>query len=55
MLHRVAASDLIRVLQAAGRPTTLGRAIAQIGRVAKTVQLLTYLDDETYRRRILAG
>jgi TnpA family transposase len=41
MLGRVAASDLVRVLQAGGRPTTLGRAIAGIGRVPKTVHLLT--------------
>jgi TnpA family transposase len=53
MVGRVAASDLIRVLQAGGRPTTLGRAIAEIGRVLKTVHLLTYSDDESYRRRIL--
>lgn len=53
MLGRVAAPDLVRVLQAGGRPTVLGRAIAELGRVAKTVHLLTYSGDESYRRRIL--
>jgi TnpA family transposase len=53
MVGRVAASDLIRSLQAGGRPTALGRAIAEIGRVPKTVHLLAYSDDESYRRRIL--
>ena len=53
MLGRVAAPDLVRVLQAGGRPTVLGRAIAEFGRVAKTVHLLTYSGDESYRRRIL--
>lgn len=52
-LGRVAAPDLVRVLQAGGRPTVLGRAIAELGRVAKTVHLLTYSGDESYRRRIL--
>jgi hypothetical protein len=36
-----------------GRPSTLGRAIGELGRVAKTLYLLNYLDDEAYRRRIL--
>ena len=35
------------------RPSTLGRAIGELGRVAKTLYLLNYLDDEAYRRRIL--
>ena len=48
----VRASDLLRVLQGGGRPTPLGRAVAELGRIAKTLHL-AYLDDETYRRRIL--
>jgi TnpA family transposase len=31
----------------------LGRAIGELGRIYKTQYLLTYLDDEDYRRRIL--
>ncbi len=49
----VRASELLRVLQGGGRPTPLGRAIAELGRITKTLYLLAYLDDETYRRRIL--
>jgi hypothetical protein len=49
----VGASELIRGLQGGGRPSTLGRAIVELGRVAKTLYLLNYLDDEAYRRRIL--
>jgi len=49
----VRASQLLRVLQGGGRPTPLGRAVAELGRIAKTLYLLAYLDDETYRRRIL--
>jgi TnpA family transposase len=30
----------------------LGRAIAELGRIAKTLYLLHYIDDEHYRRRI---
>ncbi len=47
------ASELLRVLQGGGRPTPLGRAVAELGRITKTLYLLAYLDDETYRRRIL--
>jgi len=49
----VRASELLRVLQGGGRPTPLGQAVAELGRIAKTLYLLAYLDDETYRRRIL--
>ena len=36
----VRASELLRVLQGGGRPTRLGRAIAELGRIAKTLHLL---------------
>jgi TnpA family transposase len=49
----VGATELTRGLQGGGRPSTLGRAIGELGRVAKTLYLLNYLDDEAYRRRIL--
>lgn len=49
----VIASDLIRSLHFGRRPSTLARAIGEVGRVPKTLHLLTFLDDETYRRRIL--
>jgi TnpA family transposase len=49
----VRASELLRALHGGGRPCALGRALAEVGRIAKTVFLLAYLDDEAYRRRIL--
>lgn len=52
-LGTVKATELIRVLQAGGRTSTLGRAIGEVGRIAKSLFLLGYLDDESYRRRIL--
>ena len=51
-LGTVSASTLIRALQGGGRPTTLARAIGEVGRIAKTLHLLSYADDELYRRRI---
>ncbi len=48
----VSASELMRTLHGGSRPTTLARAIAELGRVPKTLHLLSYIDDETYRRRI---
>ncbi|MCA1670672.1 MAG: transposase [Actinobacteria bacterium] len=32
----------------------LGRALGEVGRIAKTIFLLAYLDDRAYRRRILS-
>lgn len=51
-MGHVQATELVRVLQADGRPTALARAISEIGKCPKTVHLLRYADDETYRRRI---
>ena len=42
-----------QTLQHGGRPTVLGRAIGELGRIYKTRYLLAYLDDEGYRQRIL--
>ncbi len=52
-LGTVSASDLMRSLQRGNQPSTLSKAIAELGRVAKTLYLLSYIDDESYRRRIL--
>ena len=49
----VSASQLIRSLLRSDRPSTLARAIGDLGRISKTLYLLSYVDDETYRRRIL--
>jgi len=49
----VSASEFMRTLQAGGRSTTLARAIGEVGRLAKTLYMLSYIDDENYRRRIL--
>jgi len=48
----VRAVKLLRVLQGGGRPTPLGRAIAELGRAAKTLDLLSYVDSDAYRRCI---
>jgi TnpA family transposase len=35
------------------RPSSLAQAIIEVGRINKTIYLLTYVDYEDYRRRIL--
>ncbi|WP_414589557.1 Tn3 family transposase [Scytonema sp. PCC 10023] len=52
-LGTVSATDLMRSLQRGNQPSTLSKAIAELGRIAKTLYLLSYIDDESYRRRIL--
>ncbi len=49
-LGKVGALDVMRTL---GRSASLGRALAELGRIEKTLYLLHYVDDEAYRRRIL--
>lgn len=52
-LGSVNPTNLIQMLQRGGKPTMLGRAIREVGRIYKTLYLLVYIDDETYRRKIL--
>ncbi len=52
-MGKVSASELIRSLLRSKRPTTLTRAIAEAGRISKTIYQLNYVDIEAYRRRIL--
>jgi TnpA family transposase len=54
-LHQgtVSASELLRSILRSTRPSTLARAIAALGRIPKTLYMLSYIDDEHYRRRIL--
>ena len=47
------ASELMRTLQRGGHVSALAKAIGELGRIAKTLYLLAYIDDESYRRRIL--
>jgi TnpA family transposase len=52
-LSTISAPELVRSLLKSDRPSGLTKAIADLGRIAKTTHLLRYLDDESYRRRIL--
>jgi TnpA family transposase len=48
----VSASELLRSLLRGKRPFSMACALAELGRIGKTLYLLHYLDDEAYRRRI---
>ena len=52
-LGTIQASELIRSLLKSERPSSLAKAIIEVGRINKTLHLLNYIDDEEYRRRIL--
>lgn len=52
-MHTVQVTELMRALQGGGRMTTLAQAITEVGRIGKTLHLLSYIDDEALRRRIL--
>jgi hypothetical protein len=49
----VQATSVMRTLQIGDRPTKLAQAVAELGRIDKTIHALTYIDDEAERRRIL--
>jgi len=52
-LGRVSAAGIMRTLQVGDRPTRLAQAIAEFGRIDKTLHTLTYIDDEAKRRGTL--
>jgi TnpA family transposase len=49
-LGKVSATGIMRTLQIGNKPTRLAQAIAEFGRIDKTLHMLTYIDDETKRR-----
>src|SRR5712691_8168814 len=49
----VSASELMRSILRSKHPSTLTRAIGALGRIPRTLYMLSYIDDEQYRRRIL--
>ena len=52
-LGRVPATGIMRTLQVGDRPTQLALALAEFGRIEKTLHTLNYIDDENRRRSIL--
>lgn len=52
-LGTVNPTELVRTLHGDGPPSTLAKAIGELGRIAKSLFLLAYLSDPAYRRRIL--
>ncbi len=52
-LGHLKAAGIMRTLQVRDKPTTLARALAEIGRIAKTVHILRTVDDAGFRRRTL--
>lgn len=52
-MRDVSASEIIRSLLRSHRPSTLACVIAHLGRIAKTLRPLAYIDEANYRRRIL--
>ncbi len=52
-LGTVSAGEIMRALRRPSTSTTMAKAIGELGRIAKTLYLLNYVDDEAYRRRIL--
>lgn len=49
----VPATGFMRMLQVGDRPTRLAQALGELGRIKKTLHVLTTLNDETKRRATL--
>lgn len=52
-LGRVSPAGIMRTLQLGDRPTRLAQALAEFGRIDKTLHTLTYIDDQDKRRATL--
>lgn len=52
-LGRVPAMGIMRTLQIGDQPTQLALALADLGRIDKTIHVLNYIDDENRRRATL--
>ena len=49
----VQATSIMKTLRIDDRPTKLAQAVAELGRIDKTIHALNYIDDEAKRRRTL--
>ena len=49
----VSAIEIMPALHRGKKPSTIAKAIGELGKITKTLYLLNYVDDEAYRRRIL--
>jgi TnpA family transposase len=54
LLGRVPATGIMRTLHTGDNPTRLAQAVAEFGRIDKTLHCLNFIDDENRRRGILA-
>jgi TnpA family transposase len=52
-LGHLKAAGVMRTLQVKENPTTLARALSELGRIIKSLHVLRYVDDAAFRRRIL--
>lgn len=52
-LGHLQVGSVMRMLQVKDRPTSLARALAELGRIVKTLHVLGYVHDEEKRRSIL--
>jgi TnpA family transposase len=52
-LGTVQATSVMKTLRIDDRPTKLAQAVAEVGRIDKTIHALTFIADESKRRRIL--
>ncbi|MGA2986948.1 MAG: Tn3 family transposase [Terriglobia bacterium] len=52
-LGMIQAASIMKTLRIDDRPTKLAQAVAELGRIDKTVHALTYIADENKRRRTL--
>jgi hypothetical protein len=53
-MGKVSASELIRTLQRGSKRSLLAQALGELGRIPKTLHLLTFIDDPCYRRWFIA-
>jgi TnpA family transposase len=52
-LGTVQATSIMKTLRIDDHPTKLAQAVAELGRIDKTIHALTFIDDESKRRRTL--
>jgi hypothetical protein len=52
-LGHLKAAGVMRMLKVKDLPTTLAKALSELGRIIKTLHILRYIDDRPFRRRIL--
>jgi TnpA family transposase len=54
-LGHLKAAEIMQTQQVRDKPTTMAKALSEIGRISKTIHILRYINNQAFRLRVREG